>query len=80
MKKQKNLKVGDYLFRYIGDASPIRYKPNDVLFVNKYQIIDIKESRTLMIKQIPSDTEINKSVTRWWYSELDRDYEIQETA
>ena len=82
MKKQKKLKVGDYLFRFIGDASPSRNKSNDRYFIAKYIIVDIvynPPTRTLIIRRILDD-EIDKSVTRWWYSELAKDYEIQEVS
>ena len=83
MKKQKKLKVGDYLFRFIGDASPSRNKLNDRYYVAKYLIMDIVSNppaRILIIQRIQDNTDIVKSVTRWWYSELAGDYEIQEIS
>ena len=81
--KNRKLKIGDYLFWFIGDASPGRNKSNDRYSVAKYRIVDIIDNppaRTLIIQRIPNNADIDKSATRWWYSEIAKDYHIQEIS
>ena len=81
--KNRKPKVGDYLFWFVGDASPKRYKPNDKYFVDKYLIKDIvynPPAQTLIIQHITNNADIDKSSMRWWYSKLAKDYEIQEVS
>lgn len=79
--KNRKLKIGDYLFWFIGDASPGRNKSNDRYFVAKCRIVGIIDNppaQTLIIQRITNNADIDKSAMRWWYSELAKDYEIQE--
>lgn len=74
-KKFCKIKLGDYIFQYVGDISPKRNIYNDKYFITKYQVLDIYCTKpyTVTVKQI-ADDDISNSTTRHWYSDIVGNY------
>ena len=79
--KKIDVKVGDYIFQFVGDSEPKKIRYGDKFFVAKYLIADIMDStdnakKTIQIKRIGANT-IPKSANRFWFGDLINDYEIE---
>lgn len=78
--KKIDVKVGDYIFQFVGDSEPKKIRYGDKFFVAKYLIADIMDStdnakKTIQIKRIGANT-ISKSANRFWLGDLINDYKI----
>lgn len=80
MKKIK-VKIGDYIFQFVGDAMPKKYRENDKIFICKYIVTDIMDSVSgkKKIIQIKNDCNITipANVNHFWFGDLINDYEIE---
>ena len=75
--KKIDVKVGDYIFQFVGDSEPKKIRYGDKFFVAKYLIADIIDStdnakKTIQIKRIGANT-IPKSANYYFLLDLKDD-------